>query len=188
MVLKFKRHYRLWRIAFCALLLIAFVGPWTFDLIWVPSDYFCDAPYFRLDEDYCGIPLSGIWQYRWGLDISIDSSIGLVTGKLGFSDWVRDFLFSLLLLLPLLPLINTLLLILRGDHSSRQALTFIAWISAVAFGLFWGLNNFPKMFWLVWGVWFYTGVAVCALILEILLILSNHKDHEVGVDVEFELR
>jgi hypothetical protein len=188
MRLKHKRHYRQWRIAFLVLLLITLIGPWTFDLIWIPSDHFCDPPYLQLNEDYCGIPLSGIWQFRWGLDIYIESGAGLVTGKLEFGDWVREFLFSLLLLSPSLPLINTLLLILRGDHSFRRALTFIAWISAVAFGLFWGLNNFPRMFWLVWGVWLYTGVAICALILEIRLIFSNHNDHEVGVNAEFELR
>jgi hypothetical protein len=66
-----KKYARVWRIVLLGLMLVAFLGPWTFDLIWVPSDHFCYALYIRLDDDYCGIPLSGIWQYRWVTGIFI---------------------------------------------------------------------------------------------------------------------
>ena len=42
-------------------LLVAIMGPWTFDLIHVPSEYPCSAPFIRLEGDFCGTPMSGGW-------------------------------------------------------------------------------------------------------------------------------
>jgi len=179
-----KKNRRVWRTSILVLLLVAFLGPWTFDLIWVPSDHFCYPPYIRLDDDFCGIPLSGIWFYRWIAGIFIDSSTGLVTGELVFTELIRDFLFCLFVFLPLLPFISAILLIPRGDHKRRRVFTIITWGLPIAFGLFWGLINFPKLFWLVWGVWLYIGLAISALILEIFVILSNREDPEELADGE----
>ena len=177
-------HHRVWRIAILVLLVVAFMGPWTFDLIYVPSEYTCSAPNIRLRDDFCGIPLSGIWLYRWMIGGFIYSSVGLVTGELVFTEWIREFLFSLLLFLPLLPIFSTLLLILRGDHQRRQMFTIVAWGLAIGVGLLWGMGNYPKFFWVVWGIWLYLGLAISALILEILVILSNREDPEGLTDVE----
>jgi len=97
---------------------------------------------------------------------------------------MRELLFVLFLFLPLLPLISTLLLILRGNNRRWQVFTIIAWVLAIGMGLFWGLNNYPKLFWIVWGIWLYTELAISASILEILVILSNREDPEGLADVE----
>jgi hypothetical protein len=167
-----KKHPRVWRVAFLAPLLIAFVGPWTFDLIWVPSDHKCIAPYIRLDDGYCGVPQSGIWQYRWVTRVFIESGTGLVTGELGFSDWIREFLFCLLHFLLLLPVFSTLCLILRGNVQRCQVFTIVAWALAVGLGFLWGMGNYPNFFWVVWGIWLYTALAVSALIMEILFLAA----------------
>ena len=176
-----KNQGRVWRISILALLFVAFLGPWTFDLIYVPSEYTCSAPFIRLSDDFCGTPLSGIRFFGWMAGGFIYSCTGLVTGKLGFSEWLRESLFSLLICLPLLPVFSTLLRILRGDRKSRQLFTIIAWILAIGFGLFWGFHNYPKSFWAVWGIWLYIGLALGALIVEGKIYWmnkywENHRD------------
>ena len=161
-----ENHDRDWRIVILALLLVAFLGPWTFDLIHVPSEYACSSPFIRLSDDFCGTPLSGIRLFGWVAGGFIYSSTGLVTGEMMLSEWLREFLYSLLLCLPLLPVFSTLLRILRRDYKPGQVFTIIAWIMAIGFGLFWGVNNFPRSFWAVWGIWLYIGLALSALVME----------------------
>ena len=177
-------HHSEWRIALLVMMIVAFLGPWTVDLIYMPSEYECSAPFVRLEGDFCGIPLSGIRIFFW---ISGGLAVGLETGEVFNSERIREFLFmSLFLLLPLLPIFSTLLLILRGDHPRRQVFTIIAWILAIGVGLFLGMSNsiYPRLFWAVWGIWLYIGLAISALTLEILVILSNREDPEGLADVE----
>ena len=182
-----KKHRRVWRVSILVLLLVAFLGPWTFDLVWVPSDHFCYAPYIRLDDDFCGIPRPGIWLYRWIVGSFIYSSTGLITGELVFTVWISEFLFYLLVFLSLLPIFNTLILILRGDHKRKRVIIITAWVLAIGVGLLWGMGNYPEFFWVVWGIWLYLGLAISALIIEILVILSNREDPKGLTDVESEL-
>ncbi len=57
-----NKHKRVWRVAILVLLLVAIMGPWTFDRINVPSEYPCSV---RLEGDFCGTPMSGIWIFSW---------------------------------------------------------------------------------------------------------------------------
>lgn len=43
------------------LFVVALLGPWTFDVINVPAEYECSAPFIRLNGDFCGMPMSGLW-------------------------------------------------------------------------------------------------------------------------------
>lgn len=163
-----KNHHRIWRIAVLALLLVAFLGPWTFDRLYVPSEYECSV---RLDGDFCGYPIPGVSLSFW---LSGGVIGGLVTGDFFNSERIRELLLiSLFLLLPSLPILSTLLLIPGQDHRRRQVFTIIAWVLAIGFGIFWGLNNYPELYWEVWGIWLYTGLAVSALILEIIVFSSK---------------
>jgi hypothetical protein len=167
------KHHRIWRISTLVLLLVSFLGPWTFDLIHVPSEYMCSDPYLRISDDFCGIPLSGVWLYRWMARGLIYASIGLLAGELTTAAWMREFIFSLLISLSLLPFFTTLLLLLLGCKPRRQVFSMIAWVFAIGFSLFWGLNNYPKFFWAVWGIWLYTGLALSALIMEYKISRRN---------------
>jgi len=181
-----KDHHRTWRISILALLLVAFLGPWTLERLYIPSEYECSAPYIRLEGDFCGSPQPGISLFFW---LSSGLTTGLITGEFVNSERIREFLFiSLFLLLPVLPILSTLLLIPGRDHRRRQIFTIIAWVLAIGFGIFWGLINHPKLYWIVWGIWLYIVLAISALILEILVILSSRKDPDVLTDVESVLR
>jgi hypothetical protein len=122
------------------------------------------------------MPMSGIWLYRWMISGFIYAVTELATRVMGFADWTRDFLFCLFLFLPVLPLISTTLLILRGDHRRRQVFNIAVLGLAGGLGLLMGLSNYPKLFFVLWGVWLYTFLAISMFILEILTLNTKHTD------------
>ena len=168
-----NEHQNDWRKALLVAMLVAFLGPWTFERLYVPAEYACSAPNFRLEGDFCGAPIFGIQLFAWISGGFISIIFGLLTEGSDLFDRIREILISLLLLFTLLPIFSTLLLTLRGDHPRRQVFTIIAWVLAIGFGIFWGMNNHPKLYWEVWGIWLYTGLAVSALILEIIVFSSK---------------
>lgn len=170
-----NEHKNVWRVAILVMVLVAIMGPWTFDLIWVPSEYSCSAPFIRLDNGFCGKPLPGIWLFRWMVNGFVYASAGLVTGAMVFIEWAREFLFSLFLFLLVLPFFSTLLLILRGDRQRRQVFNAAAWSLAAGIGLLIGMSSYPKQFWLLWGIWLYIGLAASVLILEVLTLTAGRR-------------
>ena len=174
----FNEHKKVWRVAVLVLLLVAIAGPWTFEVIWVPSEppfSPCFAPYIRLDEDFCGTPMSGKWLLGWMVSGFVSGTSGLVTGTNDFSEWVREVFVGLLLSLLLLPFFGTLLLILRRDRWRRQVFNTVAWGLAVGIGLLIGLSSYPKLYWVLWGIWLYIGLAASALILEVLGLVAERR-------------
>jgi hypothetical protein len=155
--------------------LVAITGPWTFDLLWVPSEYSCSAPNVRLDDDFCGMPLTGIWLFRWIVNGLVYAWAGLVTGAMGSIERAREFLFSLLHFLLVLPFFSTLLLILLGDRRRWQVFNVVAWGLAAGIGLLIGMFNYPKLFWVLWGIWLYIGLAASALILEVVTLAAGRR-------------
>jgi len=181
-----NEHKGVWRVAILVVALVAIMGPWTFtDLLHVPSEYSCSAPFIRFNDDFCGTPLSGISLFRGMVKGFVDASAGLVTGAMGLGEWEdRQFLFGLFLLLSLflfllvLPFSSTLLLILRGERRGRQAFNVAAWGLAVAAGLTGLLTGFfrhTKPFWLSWGIWLYIGLAAIALVFEVLTLVAGSR-------------
>jgi hypothetical protein len=168
-------HRNVWRGAILVVMLVAIVGPWTFDVIWVPSEYPCSAPFVRLDNDFCGIPLTGIRLFRWMVEGLVQTSAELVTGAMPFIEWTREFLFGLLLFLPVLPFFSTLLLILRGDRRRRQVFNVAAWSLAGGVGLLLGTSSHPRLFWVLRGIWLYIELAASALILEVLTLAAGRR-------------
>ena len=184
-------HHRIWRIAILALMLAAFMGPWMFERLNVPAKYACSPPNIRLEGDFCGSPIGGVQAFAWIIIGVLNMVAGLITPKTALANRGFEFLISLLngllIFLLILPIINTICLFRRGVHPRRQMFTIISWVLAIGVGLFWGLSNYPNLYWAAWGIWLYIGLAVSALILEILLILFNRKYPELLTDVEYLL-
>ncbi len=172
-----NKHQRVWRVVILVLLLIAMMGPWTFDLINVPAEYPCSAPNIRLEGDYCGMPLTGIWIFSEMVGGLINLGVRLATGATAFTDGARELLFSLLLLLLVAPFFSTLPLILGGDRRRWRMFHVVAWGLAVGIGLLLGLSGSSRLFWVlwVWGIWLYIGLAGSALILEVLVLVAERR-------------
>jgi hypothetical protein len=166
-----KEHKRVWRVAILATALVALMGPWAFDLTNVPSEYTCSAPHVRLDNDFCGLPLPGTWLLQFLPIWFISVSSRLVAGDGNAVQETCEFLPVLILLLLLvLPFFSTLLLILRGDRRRRQVFNVVAWGLAAGIGLLIGVSRYPRLYWMLWGVWLHIALAASALILEVLAL------------------
>jgi hypothetical protein len=50
-----------------------------------------------------------------------------------------------------------------------------AWGLASGIGLLIGISSYPKLFWVLWGVWLYIGLAASALILEVLVLVAGRS-------------
>jgi len=170
-----NEHKNVWRVAVLLLLSVAVMGPWTFDLINVPSEYPCSAPFIRLENDFCGMPRPGIWVFSWMVGGFINMVVRLVTGATVFTDLAFEFLYSLLPLLLVLPFCSTLLLILGGDRRRRQVFHVAAWGLAAGVGLLLGMSSFSRLLWALWGLWLYIGLAAGALILEVLTLAAGRR-------------
>jgi hypothetical protein len=172
-----NEHKRVWRVVILALLLIAFVGPWTFDLINVPSEYSCSAPFIRLKGDYCGAPLSGLLVLPALIGEFINVVMELVTGAIVITDLGRRLLVILSALLLFLPFFSTLLLILPGNRRRQQIFHLAVWGLATASSLWWLLllstSERPQS--QLWGVQLYSGLAFSVLILEVAALAIRRR-------------
>ena len=178
-----QEHRRQWRITVIALLMVAFMGPWVLERLYIPAEYECPI---RIDGNFCGKPPTGISLLFW---LGSGFAAGLFTGEFNNPERIREFfLISLFILLPVLPVLGTVLLIQDQDNLRKQGFAIIFWILAIGFGIFIGLTNYPELFWEVWGIWLYTVLAISALLIEILVIFSTYKSSETLADVESALR
>ena len=165
-----NKHRRVWGLIILALLIIAGIGPWGFDVINVPAEFLCDAPFIRLEGDFCGEPVSG---FR-GLTVMINGLIlGMATGKAAFNDLGQIFLGILFVLITMLPFISAVLWIVTGTNQRQSLFHLAAWSAAtifIWFGFSARLLFFPSQFHpgQLWGLWLYTGVVSAVLILEIV--------------------
>jgi hypothetical protein len=172
-----NEHIRLWRTAVLLLLILAITGPWIFDKIWVPAEYICRPPNFRIDQNYCGLPIPGIRFFFFVISNFFLAISSMVIGGMAFLGFVRELLFSALFLLFLLPLVTTFSLILRGNNQSKFAI--LIWGLAAGVGLFVGLSNNSRQIWLVWGIWLYIGLALITLMLELILFKFGGKSTQL---------
>ena len=169
-----NEHQSKWRAILLVLMVVAFMGPWAYDRINVPAEYTCSAPNIRLYGDFCGIPLSGFWLFPWIFPWIFSSFFDLITGKLLITQWIQGLSSSFLFFLPALPLISTLILILRGNHRRMQIFAIITWVLAIGLVLFLGLHN-QKVYWRLWGIWLYLCLAISALMLETTILMVGRK-------------
>jgi hypothetical protein len=163
---------RIWRIFVLGLLLLAVLGPWAYDPIFVPAANPCNAPFIRLEGDLCGTPLSGSYVLREIVSEFIERVGGILRGAPPPIDSGRDYIFTLFLgaFLIVLPLLNTLVLILIGNRRPWQFFNVAAWGLALGLSLLLGFTAYSKLHWELWGTWLYIGVAVIAVFVELLIL------------------
>jgi hypothetical protein len=166
-------HKRVWRGIILTGVLAAIVGPWAFDVVSVPSEYPCSAPYVRVNDDFCGIPLPGTRILSGVFGGLITATGMLVAGTMPFEEWARICLTCLFLSLLVLPLVGTLLLIVRGDRRRWKVLNVASWGMAAGLGLLIGVFNRSRLSWRLWGPWLYIALAASALILELLMLVEG---------------
>ena len=168
-----NRNSRGLRFVFLGLLLVAIIGPWGYDRINVPAQYPCQAPNIRLEGDFCGSPLSGLWIFT-ALVTSLAGFIGDGFTGTAINIDFRQLLFTIVYLLALiLPILSTFLILRHEDRRRRQAFHMLAWGLAVGLWLYIGLLYIPSYYWRLWGLWLFIATATIALILEIVTLVAR---------------
>ena len=162
-----SEHKRYLRMIYLLSFVIAISGPWFFDRIYVPSEYTCSAPNMRLDDEFCGLPLSITWFFSeiiGGLPYMLT---GLAKGAPNFGDTSRQLLFFSFLFLLLLPVLSTAILILRGEHWQAPHRVGLGLAAGIGGWIAW--QSYSKASWVLWGLWLYIGLTISLWALEVLL-------------------
>ena len=161
-----------WRRIVLALFILSLLGPWMFDRIYVPAEYTCSTPTFRLEGDFCGYPMSGfliVFPFTGRFFIILWELItGIFTGQ------ARE-LFVGLFLLPTLPFFTTILLIWKKETRRLQTIDLVAWILALIPTLTVFITQIKDPVIRLWGLWLYILAAVSAVIVEILVHAGERK-------------
>ncbi len=182
-MLKLRLHINGWQLLIFALVIVAIIGPWWYDLINVPAQYPCSH---RLYGDYCGIPMSGIWIFVILISRIFELTLGIFNGNTVSSNTgnalLEIFLVVLIIISLGLPLVSQWLLIVRGDRLRRQWFQIIAWSLSAGAGLWFFVTNLIsyRWPWELWGLWLYIGLAVCVMIFEILKLAQGKRQAKVN--------
>jgi hypothetical protein len=166
---------KIWRLAILVAAVVTFAGPWVWDRIWVPPQYLCSAPNLRLDENFCGMPLPGTQLLAWMAGGFVSASTALAAGGLGWTEWSRQLLFSLVIFLLVLPMVSTTVSLVPRQSPRGRVFMLVAWGAALAAGLWIGLSSHPGLFWALWGIWIYVCLAAGALLMEALTIAEDRR-------------
>ena len=165
----------LWRAAALVALALAMAGPWTFDRVNVPSEYACPL---RLDDDFCGVPISGLWLLRALIHESARLGGEWLHGERGVHEWSAGLVAIVLACVLTLPFLATLLRILGWDKG-LSLLAVAAWglassMALVIASLMAVVSSF-KLVSALWGVWLYGGVATAAAVLEAFALTAERR-------------
>ncbi len=168
-----NKYLRGLRFVFLGLLLVAIIGPWGYDRINVPAQYPCQAPNIRLEGDFCGLPLSGLWVFSALITSLADFISEVFTGTASNIDF-RELIFMIVYLLAfILPIVSTFLILRPEDRRRRQAFHMLAWGLAAGVGLYLGISYFPSYYWRLWGLWLFIAAAAGALVFEIVTLVAR---------------
>jgi hypothetical protein len=151
------------------LTLLSLLGPWVFEVVNVPAQYTCSAPYIRLEGDFCGEPMPGLWillYYGGGLF----SMLGSLFSGTAHPTWLREFMLILLLIIAMvLPIFSLLMTLIKGTPH-RRVFNLAVWGMAILFVLFLLIR---QLHWALWGLWLFIILAVGVMLIEGLSLLKG---------------
>jgi len=170
------KHKTAWRIALLVLLAVSFAGPWYYSSDGVPPAEWCRDPLVLLENGRCVRLVSGAFL---GLTMAAFFPVmvaDVLRGAETFAGRGREFLgaflFALLALAIIQPVVTTLLAMLRR---SRRAGVYniVAWGLALALSIVLAVSAPSELLPRLWGLWLYVAVAVAGLALEWALLRAQ---------------
>ena len=165
-------RWRLVRLLGLALVILALIGPWAYDLLSVPPEFECQYPTIRLDEDFCGWPIQGFWIITELGNIVNMLITHTYPGSIGPSFIGGLLLMFAIMLMIIAPIIS--LLVRLKNRQTRWAglhIAILILVTALAgFLLFHARTHQPLQ---IWGLWLYV-VSVFFIMVEQTLAEINH--------------
>jgi hypothetical protein len=164
-------HRRIWGGILLVLLIISLLGTWGYDLMHIPAQYDC-SPYIRLEGDFCGSPVPGIW----GILAIIGAVVGVFGGRLSLVDLRVMLPF---LMIPL-PVISAVLWIATKNRRRQWIFHLVAWgLAAIFIWVFYiriiltvDLHFHPAR---LWGLWLYTALVTIVFFIEIVQSINRKR-------------
>ncbi len=152
-----------------AVLLAALLGPWLVtDRIHVPAQYECQAPFIRLQGDFCGLQVTAVGIFwRAGVELlrmALSWAMGRPEAAADFGRGLLVWSVGLVFLvgLPVASAWRSL----QGGEKPRRLLHVAVWAAAGGLGVFLAANiqlpgdlqsfeNFANLALGLWGLWLY---------------------------------
>ena len=162
-----------WRKIVLLLMFVAISGPWAIERLSVPEPYKCNNG-FRVDENFCGYPISGLQIFIVLFGNVFGSAFRLFVGGGNFTEFAVSFFVVLFVLLPI---ISMLLLIAskekpfgggEGIHIGILIFTIILGLTGIAVDM-------VKIMGELWGIWLYLLLLISELVLELLKLRLGQK-------------
>jgi len=175
----FCTYDKKWRMLIFFLMLVAIVGPWMYETLYVPSPNPCTSG-FRVKENYCGFPISGIWLFFASLGSVSSIAFRFFTGEAN----AGEFLMSVgMILYILLPVVGLLLVAGKADPSPKKvklhlSITIFTSILGVVSVLI--VMNELSFIVRMWGYWTYLLMVFISLALELLRLLITRRQNTVN--------
>ena len=171
------RYKTVWRIALLALLAVSFAGPWYYTSDGVPPAEWCRDPLILLENGHCVRLVSGAFV---GLTMAAFFPVmvaDVLRGTDTFAgrgrEFLGTFLFALLALAIMQPFVSTLVASLRRSRRAR-VYNIVAWgLAAVLPGALLAATCPSELLPRYWGLWLYVGVAIAAIVLELLALAES---------------
>lgn len=168
---------RIWMGIALALAIVALMGPWAFDRINVPAQYECTRPNVRLEGDFCGMPVTGLWV----LMVTIQAVRGLpaawLRGEPGLSGGFPEIFLAGIPLLLVLPIITAIVRIWRSESRRWAVINLFAWgLSFIVAGWIFVAGIYER--WIpfgVWGVWLYVAAAFFMMAVDIHSLIRANR-------------
>ena len=167
-----REHKGIIRIGHLVALVVAVAGPWSFDSVSVPLPLTCPPPDVRLDDVFCGLPLSLAWFFLYFGEL-FNIVRELASGAFRFADAVTRLRLILFMFLLFLPVLSTAVLIWNGGGRRSHNLHTIALV--IACGLSGSLATMGyftggRFFGILWGPWLYMGLTASLFVLEVFAL------------------
>jgi hypothetical protein len=173
-------RWRLVRLLGVALVILALAGPMGYDLLSVPPAFECQPPTIRLNEDFCGWPVTGYFSITELVNIVSTTVTQTYPANTGAIDIIGGlllwFAFTLVIIAPIISLVVRL-----KNRQTRWAGLHIAILIPVTalagYSLFHARTHQPLQ---IWGLWLYV-ISVFFILVEQAVVEINHYQHRVAI-------
>lgn len=161
-----------WRAAALILIVVALFGPWAYDLISVPAQYPCEAPFVRLQGDFCGQPVALLLA---GPGAILGAIVAALTGNIAAGYWFPQVPVMLTMIFVFVPPLTVAVLLRRDEPERWQTINAAVLALAAAGAAVYLALQLPRPYGPPWGGLLYLVVVLTLLALELLSLRRTRR-------------